>query len=228
MEKINLPENVGIIKVVNDNVTTLIAYWKDSTFNDIIQTIEMKKLNSGYDKPVIKLYSSGTKNDSDNKIFIINGINLIGIKNDLIWNHINPEIRIKEQKQSFNNSKLFMDKKINGTINIHDLTGDIREMKIFPNMTINDIKEIIEDIDGISSFAIRLIFAGRQLYDDDTIEKCHIVNGSSVHMVLALRGGMYHQSSGKAGNYQKLKKNKIIAINDDLKLTEILKNIQFD
>jgi hypothetical protein len=34
-----------------------------------------------------------------------------------------------------------------------------------------------------------------------------IQNDSTVHLVLALRGGMYDETSGRAGNYQKLDSN---------------------
>lgn len=229
MDIINLPNNIRIIKIINGNETTLIVYWNHSKIKDLISTIETKKINSGYINPIMRLYSDGKiKNNSKKSISKINGLDLDIYKNHLLWNFQNPEIHVEERKYSYNNSKLYLNKKCEEWFMINDLQGDKRSLKIFNGMTVRHIKEIIHEIDRISLDNIRLIFGGKQLCDDDTIEKCGIIDGCMVHMVLRLRGGMYHKTSGKSGNYQQLENNKIIAINDDLKLMEILKNFNLE
>jgi hypothetical protein len=47
----------------------------------------------------------------------------------------------------------------------------------------------LQEKEGIDVSQIRLIFSGKQLADGDTVEGAKVVAGSTVHMVLSLRGG---------------------------------------
>jgi hypothetical protein len=64
-------------------------------------------------------------------------------------------------------------------------------------MSIATIKELIQNIEGTSFDEQRLTFAGRQLEDGRTLSDYNIPKESTLHMVLSLRGGMYHFTSGR-------------------------------
>ena len=51
------------------------------------------------------------------------------------------------------------------------------------------IKQALQEKEGIQVDQIRLIYSGKQLADDKTIESYQIAAGGTIHMVLQLRGG---------------------------------------
>ena len=56
-------------------------------------------------------------------------------------------------------------------------------------MDIEDLKAEIQDKEGIPPNQHRLIFVGRQLEEGKTLDQYKIGDGSTLHLVLQLRGG---------------------------------------
>ena len=76
------------------------------------------------------------------------------------------------------------------------LTGRSIQIPVKHSATVADIKYIIQDVEDIPIDQQRLIFAGKQLEDYwDLVDHYKIKEGSTLHLVLRLRGGMYHHST---------------------------------
>ena len=58
-----------------------------------------------------------------------------------------------------------------------------------PDNTIEEVKSKIQSKEGVTSAEQRLYFNGRHLRDDRTLTSCKVEHGSSIQLVLRLRGG---------------------------------------
>ncbi|EJK54061.1 hypothetical protein THAOC_26387 [Thalassiosira oceanica] len=86
---------------------------------------------------------------------------------------------------------------------VKTLTGKTRTLVCCPEDTVAVAKYKIQVKEGIPMEQQRLRFGGQQLEEDGrTLFDCNIRNGSTLHLVLRLRGGMYHPSSGRNGTGQ--------------------------
>ncbi|PRQ39549.1 putative ubiquitin [Rosa chinensis] len=61
--------------------------------------------------------------------------------------------------------------------------------------TMNQIREGVEEKEGIPPLQQRLIYGGKQLGDDKTAVEYKLECGPVLHLVLALRGGSFLLSS---------------------------------
>ena len=98
------------------------------------------------------------------------------------------------------------------TIFCKTVTGTTITLNVLDDFFVEDIKCLIKHKINTPINAQRIIFAGKELDNTVQIFKCNMTNESTIHMVLPLRGGMYHETSARNGNYQMLKSN-IFVIN---------------
>mgnify|MGYP003435732355 CR=1 FL=1 len=74
-------------------------------------------------------------------------------------------------------------------ISIKTLAGRKISIDLEPSQTILNIKETLEEKEGIPKDQIRLIYGGRPLAEESKIEECHIQPGTIILMMMNLKGG---------------------------------------
>lgn len=75
-------------------------------------------------------------------------------------------------------------------VKVITLSGDERIVEVDPSDKVLFIKEKLEEQEGIPPEQQRLIYQGRQLNDDKSLNSYKLKNGTVLHLVVALRGGL--------------------------------------
>jgi len=123
-----------------------------------------------------------------------------------------PEFRVEDARklgkstrtalQTSTRQALWSDRagRSNMQIFVRTLTGKVITLDVQRSNTVGSVKEKIQDKEGIPPDQQRLVFGNRQLEDGQMLWQAWISTESTIFLVLRLRGGMYHETSGRLDN----------------------------
>lgn len=193
----------------------------DNICENYLYEIKNTDINLKYNNEHVKS-SDSIINDyfaKDSIIFVALNEN---IKSENIYKKSNSYVSKYKKDEKINN--LIHDKidnkihkEINGQgypIYVKALNGYTITLNINSDFTIHDIKLLIQNKLETRVDQIRLIFAGMILEDDQNVTKYNIQKDSTIHQVLRLRGGMFHEISSKNGYH--IIKEKILFVDCDI------------
>jgi hypothetical protein len=64
--------------------------------------------------------------------------------------------------------------------------GKRTTLACYPDETVQDLKNRIQDIEGVPAHLQRLVFAGKQLHEGFELSACGLRNGCTVQLVLLM------------------------------------------
>ena len=83
------------------------------------------------------------------------------------------------------------------TIQIKTMTGLFIPITVTPSMTVLELKLQIKKTEMYEPDQQRIVYSGKQLSDDNQLKDYSISADATVHLIIRLRGGMFHETSSR-------------------------------
>jgi len=85
-------------------------------------------------------------------------------------------------------------------IQVKTMTGLLHTITVNPSMTVLELKCLIEKIENYTPDQQRIVYCGKQLSDEKQLKDYPIQPNVTIHLIIRLRGGMYHETSSRKDN----------------------------
>uniref|UniRef100_A0A6C0HZJ0 Ubiquitin-like domain-containing protein n=1 Tax=viral metagenome TaxID=1070528 RepID=A0A6C0HZJ0_9ZZZZ len=83
------------------------------------------------------------------------------------------------------------------TIQIKTATGRFHRIDVTPSMTVLELKLQIQKVEMYEPDQQRIVYSGKQLSDDKQLKDYPISDDATLHLIVRLRGGMFHETSSR-------------------------------
>ena len=83
------------------------------------------------------------------------------------------------------------------TIQIKTVTGRFHRIHVTPSMTVMELKLQIQKVELYEPDQQRIVYSGKQLSDDKQLKDYPISADATLHLIVRLRGGMFHETSSR-------------------------------
>ena len=120
-------------------------------------------------------------------------LNIIQIKDKLSPKKVKDKIKLNTEKENY----LF-------TIFSVSLIGKTTSIPIYKNMYVYHIMDYIHNNAGTPPDQQKLVYKNHIMEPGNLVSDYNLQQHSKINIILNLRGGMYHESSGKNGSYKQL------------------------
>jgi len=108
---------------------------------------------------------------------------------------------------------------------VRTLTGKKITLSASPGATIDQVKILIQEQEGIPTNQQRLIAEGMQLQDERTLADYGIVSGQTLHLVLRLRGGCFPKGTIISMTHGKSKPIEEVGKGDEVLVFDVKKGV---
>jgi hypothetical protein len=83
------------------------------------------------------------------------------------------------------------------TIQIKTMTGLFHRIPVTPSMTVMELKRHIQKVELYEPDQQRIVYSGKQLSDEKQLKDYPISADATLHLIIRLRGGMFHETSSR-------------------------------
>jgi hypothetical protein len=85
----------------------------------------------------------------------------------------------------------------NFTVQVKTMTGRLHTITVRPSMTVMEVKYLIEKVEQYAPDQQRIVYCGKQLSDEKQLQDYSIQPDVTIHLIIRLRGGMFHETSAR-------------------------------